>query len=164
MARADRRRESAGCGRARTTTKPGRRAVAQAGDGEAAPLRPKVLAPGRSPLDDRQVSWCDFALDANLVQCVLQHPPSAPPLYPRDVQLRQAHGVSIAGRLRPGPGRRHRPAASVSAVNAASRPCWRPPLNTIFGRLVAVSSRCGDEGRTSGHERTRSRLPRGATG
>jgi hypothetical protein len=31
-------------------------------------------------------------------------------------------------------------------------------------RLVAVSSRCGDEGRTPGRGRTRSRLPRGATG
>ena len=29
---------------------------------------------------------------------------------------------------------------------------------------MAVSSRCGDEGRTPGRERTRSRLPRGATG
>jgi len=35
----------------------------------------------RSPLDDRQVSWCDFALDADLVQGVLGHPSGASPLY-----------------------------------------------------------------------------------
>ena len=38
----------------------------------------------RSPLDDRQVSWCDFALDADLVQGVLGAPVRRITAVPRD--------------------------------------------------------------------------------
>jgi len=60
-------------------------AVAQSCDREAGPLWPEVFSPGRSPFDDRQVSWCNFAFDADLVQCVLGHSRSAPSLHSRDI-------------------------------------------------------------------------------
>lgn len=63
--------------------------VAQAGDREAGPFRPEVLAPRGTALDDREVSWGGFAVDADLVAGVLGHPRKAPPPHPCDVQFRQ---------------------------------------------------------------------------
>src|SRR5258707_5394753 len=59
--------------------------VAQARDREAGPFRPGVLAPGSAPLDDREVSRGDLALDADLVAGVFGHPHGAPLLHSCDV-------------------------------------------------------------------------------
>jgi hypothetical protein len=59
--------------------------VAQARDREAGPFWPGVLVPGSAPLDDREVSRGDLALDADLVAGVLGHPRGAPPLHSCDV-------------------------------------------------------------------------------
>ena len=65
--------------------------VAQAGDRKAGPFRPEVLAPGGAPFDDGEVSWGDFALDADLVTGVFGHPRGGPPLHSCDIQFRQGH-------------------------------------------------------------------------
>jgi len=68
--------------------------VTQAGDRKGGPFGPEVLAPGGTPLDDREVSWGDLAFDADLVAGVLGHPHSAPPLHSCHVQLRQGHRIT----------------------------------------------------------------------
>ncbi len=59
--------------------------VAQARDREGGPFRPGVPGPGSAPLDDREVSRGDLALDADLVGGVSGHPRGAPPLHSCDV-------------------------------------------------------------------------------
>jgi len=57
--------------------------------------------PGSAPLDDREVSRGDLALDADLVAGVFGHPRGAPLLHSSDLYLGQGHRITSRQEFRP---------------------------------------------------------------
>ena len=70
--------------------------MAQPGDREPAPLSVRVRPPMRPALHDRDVTFREIRLNANLRANTFRNPSATPPLHPSNVQLRQAtHATSL---------------------------------------------------------------------
>lgn len=123
--------------------------VPQAGDGEAGPVRPRVVLPGRAAFDDGEVPGRELAFNADLVSGASGDARSAPALNPRDVQVRKPsacrrrpcrrrcrHAERSAGAARRGDRMPHRAVGCVAQLVVGSVQTLLPPPVRLWPRLA----------------------------